>query len=221
MSQTTLLGKPAVAPGRLADWLQWHRHPHVFDNSYSHDLGEGIMRSTGHHIRGLLLGSIVYGLAASSTASLTAAEPNSAPKAKVKAVTGDLLGFGAAGQTASDLRKAAEIVEHMQPLILELTPIVAKALTDVTNNLARISENLAKVSSGFDPLGQKAAFEAISAQNEIIREQQALIQKLQQAEIDRLRQEVQSLKQQLSSSPPLVISPAAGVEAAATGPSIP
>jgi|GEM_PF-4543225 len=59
-------------------------------------------------------------------------------------------------------------------------------ITGIDETVTLTSSNLSFMSSGFDPLGLQNAFKTIQQQNEIIRQQQIMIQSLQNTEIRRL-----------------------------------
>jgi hypothetical protein len=92
---------------------------------------------------------------------------------------GAMIGVDVA-RAANDFRLGSEALDRMAASLARINVRVAEATVEV-------SKNLATASSGFDPFGFKTAFETIQRQNEIVREQSATIQKLQQQEIKRLR----------------------------------
>jgi hypothetical protein len=108
--------------------------------------------------------------------------------AKAGAPTFSLGTAGSLLQSADDLRAASGALERF-----------GESLEKTTTNIGATSEavarHLAEMSSGFDPLGLQNAFKTIQLQTEIVREQQEIINRLQQNEIRRLQRENQELKQ--------------------------
>jgi hypothetical protein len=99
---------------------------------------------------------------------------------------GAMIGVDVA-RTANDFRLGGEALDRMAASLARVSVRMAEAMVDV-------SENLAVASSGFDPFGFKTAFQTIQRQNEIVREQSATIQELQQQEVKRLRKELKRAK---------------------------
>ena len=114
------------------------------------------------------------------------AKPKSAPPAKPKIDllnmlgAGDILGVGDMAPAAADLRKAAEAFERFGNALKTIVPTATKGLAEGSRNLSNMGQAI-------DPLGLKAALT-------IIREQNQTIQALQQAEIRRLKEELQRLR---------------------------
>lgn len=86
-------------------------------------------------------------------------------------------------QTAVDLRAAAESLAQFGESLERVAEPIAKALVEISANHAAMSRE-------FDPLGVKAGHRTVQAQLQIILEQQRAIQRLQAAEIRRLRKEL-------------------------------
>jgi hypothetical protein len=99
---------------------------------------------------------------------------------------GSLLG-GDVMRAANDFRMGSEALDRFGRALASINSRVAEAMVE-------ISENLADASTGFDPFGFKTAFQTIQRQNEILHEQSATIQELQQQEIRRLRKELKRSK---------------------------
>lgn len=94
---------------------------------------------------------------------------------------GELLRLGSGlGRAPTDLRVAGEAAERAAGLL--------------AGPLDSIAQALATMSSEFDPFGYKTAFRTIGQQAEIIERQQATIQELQEREILRLREELETLR---------------------------
>jgi hypothetical protein len=107
-----------------------------------------------------------------------------------QALSGSVFGALVGGdvvRAADDFRKGSEALDRFGASLARIDSHIAAAAVNV-------SENLAAMSTGFDPFGFKTAFQTIQRQNEIVREQSATIQKLQQQEIKRLRKELKRSK---------------------------
>lgn len=86
-----------------------------------------------------------------------------------------------------DLRLASEALAQFGKSLEQITPKVAEATVAT-------SREMSAMSAAFDPFGFKTSYQVISEQNKIIREQNEIIRQLQQAEIVRLKMELQKLR---------------------------
>jgi hypothetical protein len=91
-----------------------------------------------------------------------------------------LSGVGDMVQAASDFRKGSEALER-------LGGILERIVSTISEGLVESSRNHVSMSDSFDPLGLKTALKTI-------REQSRTIQKLQKAEIRRLKKECKKMK---------------------------
>ncbi len=87
-------------------------------------------------------------------------------------------------QAAGDFRKAAEALERFGGMLEGIVANLSEALEESSRNHAVMSDS-------FDPFGFKTAFKTI-------REQGQTIQRLQKAEIRRLRKECREIKKRLN-----------------------
>ena len=94
-----------------------------------------------------------------------------------------MFGVGDMVQAAGDFRKAAEGLERFGGMLEGIVSTLSKGLLESSRNHAAMSDS-------FDPFGFKTAFKTI-------REQGQTIQRLQKAEIRRLRKECRQSKKRL------------------------
>jgi hypothetical protein len=92
-------------------------------------------------------------------------------------------GVGDMVQAAGDFRKAAEALERFGGMLKGIVSTLSEGLEESSRNHAVMSDS-------FDPFGFKTAFKTI-------REQGQTIQRLQKAEIRRLRKECREMKKRL------------------------
>lgn len=154
-----------------------------------------------HMQRWLRLGVLSLALGGATAPTLGAA-PEAEPPASTGGATlkaaWELLGpsrdmaagLTQAAEAARELRLAAEAAER-------LAVTAERLIGQCADAAVQASANLAAMSTGFDPLGYKAAFATVQRQTELLAQQQALIQQLQEAEAKRLRGELQRLRRQL------------------------
>ncbi len=92
-------------------------------------------------------------------------------------------GAGDMVKAADDFRKAAEALERFGGMLERIVSTLSEGLVESSRNNAVMSDS-------FDPFGFKTAFKTI-------REQGQTIQRLQKAEIRRLRKECREMKKRL------------------------
>ncbi|MGB2807160.1 MAG: hypothetical protein WBC22_05445 [Sedimentisphaerales bacterium] len=95
----------------------------------------------------------------------------------------NMSGVGDMVQAAGDFRKAAEALERFGGMLKGIVSTLSEGLEESSRNHAVMSDS-------FDPFGFKTAFKTI-------REQGLTIQRLQKAEIRRLRKECREMKKRL------------------------
>ncbi|MCD6395195.1 MAG: hypothetical protein J7M40_17050 [Planctomycetes bacterium] len=93
-------------------------------------------------------------------------------------------GVGDMVQAASDFRKATEALERFGGMLEGIISTLSKGLAESSSNHAVMSDS-------FDPFGFKTAFKTI-------REQGQTIERLQKAEIRRLKKECRQMKKKRS-----------------------
>ena len=91
-----------------------------------------------------------------------------------------MFGAGDMVQAAGEFRKAAEALERVGGMLEGI-------ISTLSESMVESSRNLAVMSDSFDPFGFKTAFKTI-------REQGQTIQRLQKAEIRRLKKECRRMK---------------------------
>jgi hypothetical protein len=116
----------------------------------------------------------------------TASAQGISDKASSDASAGNVFNMSSVGdmvKAAADFRKAAEALERFGGMLKEIVPTISKGLEESSRNHAVMSDS-------FDPFGFKTAFKTI-------REQGRTIQRLQKAEIRRLRKECRKIRKRL------------------------
>ncbi len=94
-----------------------------------------------------------------------------------------MFGVGDMVQAAGDFQKASEALERFGGIFEGIVEVLSESIAEISRNHAEMSES-------FDPFGFKTAFKTI-------REQGQTIQRLQKAEIQRLRKECREMKKRL------------------------
>jgi hypothetical protein len=125
----------------------------------------------------------LVGIALIMFLSYAASAQEASEKVSSDASAGNVFNMSSVGdmvKAAADFRKAAEALERFGGMLKGIVPTISKGLEVSSSNHAVMSDS-------FDPFGFKTAFKTI-------REQGRTIQRLQKAEIRRLKKELREFR---------------------------